>query len=66
MTSSETDAANDEFNFVPAGAPAAVQNRADLRKHNVFAVALVGPPGAGKQPSVKQQRGNCAARGASQ
>lgn len=48
MTISETDAANDEFNLVPAGAPAAVQNRADLRKHNGFAVALVGPPGAGK------------------
>lgn len=61
MKLSETKAIRHESSFAPADELAAVQNRLDLGKHNVLAVALVGPPGAGKtailEATARQLRG---------
>jgi len=50
-----------EFTISPADELAAVQNREALRKAKVLAVALVGPPGAGKtallEATARQLRG---------
>ncbi len=54
------DMTKQESGSVPAD-DAVAQNRADLQKHNMLAVALVGPPGAGKtallEATARQLRG---------
>lgn len=48
MTLSESNVLKRQSSFAPADQLIAVRNRLDLKGHNVLAVALVGPPGAGK------------------
>lgn len=61
MTLMQANVSKHEPTVTPADELAAVQNRLDLAKHNVLAVALVGPPGAGKtallEATARQLRG---------
>lgn len=61
MTISETNVRKHQSSFAPVDELAAAQNRLDFGKHNVLAVALVGPPGAGKtallEATARQLRG---------
>ena len=61
MTFAATSMLKHESSFAPADELAAVQNRLELGKHNVLAVALIGPSGAGKtallEATARQLRG---------